>query len=86
MDRIKEASPARAVVPSTDGTCHRCGGLLVNEWVLSLSNDAGNFRFPAKRCVQCGELVDAVILRNRVHPVNLGQEKRRRSRPSLPPR
>ena len=35
--------------------CPRCGGLMVHEW----GADFG------QRCVQCGELVDSVILENR---------------------
>jgi len=36
--------------------CSRCGGLLVTERLMDL---------PAYRCVQCGEIVDPVILHNR---------------------
>jgi hypothetical protein len=38
--------------------CHRCGGLMVTEWCSELDSMAW-------RCVQCGELIDAVILNNR---------------------
>jgi hypothetical protein len=45
----------------THGTdrCPRCSGLMVAEWCEDLSN------YRAQRCVQCGEIVDPVILRNR---------------------
>ena len=43
------------LVRSTDH-CPRCGGLMVHEWG---ADQAG------QRCVQCGELVDPVILENR---------------------
>ncbi len=46
-------------------TCTRCGGLMVNDSYLDLLNNVGESKFPAKRCVQCGEVVDLVILRNR---------------------
>ncbi|HEU4685998.1 MAG TPA: hypothetical protein VFS39_15940 [Nitrospira sp.] len=36
--------------------CARCGGFMVVEW--SYDSDV-------RRCVQCGELVDSVILENR---------------------
>lgn len=36
--------------------CSRCGGLMVMEQLMDL---------PARRCVQCGEIVDPVILHNR---------------------
>ena len=39
--------------------CPRCGGLMVHEWGDDLTGHAG------QRCVQCGELIDSVILHNR---------------------
>lgn len=39
--------------------CPRCSGLMVAEWCEDLSD------YAAQRCVQCGEIVDPVILRNR---------------------
>ena len=39
--------------------CPRCGGLMVSEWGADLMKNTG------QRCVQCGELVDSVILENR---------------------
>ena len=36
--------------------CSRCGGLMVMEHLID---------FTALRCVQCGEIVDPVILHNR---------------------
>ncbi len=45
--------------------CTRCGGLMVNDFCTDLLNSTGELEFAAKRCVQCGEVVDPVILRNR---------------------
>ena len=39
--------------------CPRCNGLMVAEWCEDLSNYTG------QRCVQCGELVDPIIMQNR---------------------
>ena len=39
--------------------CPRCSGLMVDEWGQDLSDHR------AQRCVQCGEMIDPVILRNR---------------------
>jgi hypothetical protein len=39
--------------------CPRCSGLMVSEWYQDLSD------YTAQRCVQCGEIVDPVILQNR---------------------
>jgi hypothetical protein len=47
------------------GNCHRCGGLMVGELCMDLLNSTGELEFAAKRCVQCGEVVDPVILANR---------------------
>lgn len=46
-------------------TCTRCGGLMVNEFYMDLLDSVGESKFPAKRCVQCGEVIDFVILLNR---------------------
>ena len=45
--------------------CGRCGGLLLHELCTDLLDDAGRMDFFAWRCVQCGNLVDSVILLNR---------------------
>jgi hypothetical protein len=46
-------------------TCDRCGGLMVTDFYMDLLFCIGETEFAAKRCVQCGEIVDPVILRNR---------------------
>lgn len=46
--------------------CERCGGLMVGEVCMDLSNS--ELKCVASRCVQCGEVVDAVILANRSLP------------------
>ena len=45
--------------------CSRCEGFLVIEHGFDLLDHFGRQDFIARRCVQCGELVDPVILRNR---------------------
>ncbi|HXX75796.1 MAG TPA: hypothetical protein VEI50_11745 [Nitrospiraceae bacterium] len=47
------------------GRCHQCGGLMVGEFCMDLLNGSGELEFLASRCVQCGEVVDPVILMNR---------------------
>jgi hypothetical protein len=49
-----------AGVYSTD-RCPRCSGLMIAEWCEDLSD------YRARRCVQCGEVIDPVILQNRRH-------------------
>lgn len=48
-----------------DTVCDRCGGLMVREFCMDLFNGTGELEFGAKRCVQCGDIVDPVILKNR---------------------
>jgi ribosomal protein S27AE len=55
---IEVADRSWARIHSRD-RCPRCGGLMVAEWCEDLSD------YRAQRCVQCGEVIDPVILRNR---------------------
>ena len=48
-----------------ESICTRCGGLMVSDFCMDILNSTGVLEFAAKRCVQCGEVVDPVILRNR---------------------
>ncbi len=38
---------------------------MVNDFCMDLLNSTGELKFSAKRCVQCGAVVDPVILHNR---------------------
>lgn len=53
-----------------ESKCARCGGLMVKDFCMDLLNSFGESKFAAKRCVQCGEVVDSEILLNR----QIGQE------------
>lgn len=46
-------------------SCTRCGGLMVGDFWMNLLHSTGELELAAKRCVQCGEVVDPVIQRNR---------------------
>ena len=48
-----------------ESMCTRCGGLMVNDFCMDLLNNTGESKIASKRCVQCGEVVDPVILQNR---------------------
>ena len=50
---------------TTGSTCIRCGGLMVTDFCMDLLFCIGETEFAAQRCVQCGEIVDPVIIRNR---------------------
>ena len=45
-------------------TCARCGGLLINDFFMEVMSSP-DVQSPAQRCVQCGEVLDPVIVRNR---------------------
>jgi ribosomal protein S27AE len=45
--------------------CPRCGGFMVNEVSMDLWNSTSELECATKRCVQCGDILDPVILRNR---------------------
>src|SRR5438093_13417121 len=49
-------------------SCSRCAGLLVNGWCHDLLDDTGDLSIEVLRCVQCGQHVNPVILRNRISP------------------
>lgn len=55
-------------------SCRRCGGILVKEQCIDLGGSEGGYRFWASRCIQCGDLIDPVILRNRLMPLQTMQE------------
>ncbi len=47
-------------------TCKRCGGLMLREGLFDLFDDTGQMRRWARRCVQCGDIVDSLILKRRM--------------------
>ena len=59
--------------------CTRCGGLMVQEFYIDLRDNIDESTSPAKRCVQCGEVIDFAILINRQQaqpsiPIQQGKE------------
>jgi len=48
-----------------ESMCIRCGGLMVTDFCMDSLFCNRETEFGANRCVQCGEIVDPVILRNR---------------------
>ncbi len=52
--------------------CSRCQGLMVIEQGFDSLTGAGPALVPIRRCVQCGEVIDPVILQNR--RLQLGNE------------
>ena len=54
--------------------CERCGGLMIGERCMDIGESLGGYWFWAMRCIQCGDIVDEVILRNRHLPQERPQE------------
>ena len=50
---------------STPQNCRRCSGHVIREMCSDLDSDCGYSTFWAHRCIQCGDITDEVILRNR---------------------
>ena len=46
-------------------TCPRCQGFMIGEGYEGTSVDTGESGFAAWRCVNCGDVVDSVILAHR---------------------
>lgn len=46
--------------------CTRCGGLLIGEGLSDPFDDTGHVRRWVWRCVQCGDIVDSLILKHRM--------------------
>jgi len=51
-----------------EGTCTRCGGLMIEEFYLDLQDDTGQIGITGLRCTSCGEVIDPIILQNRLDP------------------
>ena len=49
----------------TQQSCKRCSGYMEHEMCIDLENDSGYSTCWVLRCVQCGDMVDETILRNR---------------------
>lgn len=49
-------------------SCRRCGGMLVNEQCMDLAESASGYSFWGSRCIQCGDIIDPLILQNRLMP------------------
>src|SRR5437763_10334869 len=55
--------------PCFQKNCTRCSGQMTYEMCTDLQSDSGRSNFWAFRCIQCGDIVDEVILQNRSRSV-----------------
>jgi ferredoxin-like protein FixX len=62
--------------------CERCGGLMVDIQCLDIDDPSGQLWFDAKHCIQCGNLIDPVILENQIADHSSHQDRVPRPRPS----
>lgn len=46
--------------------CQRCNGFMIRESFLDLRDDSGRLMFEGWRCINCGEVVDPVVLTHRM--------------------
>ncbi len=81
---IKNATPVKLEKAESSDACTRCGGLLVSHWCMNVNYDAGGMEILTKRCLQCGEVIDPVILENRQHPEREAMKKKTRPLLSRP--
>jgi len=63
--RERKANAIETTVFHDQSSCSRCGGLLARKVCMDLFNPTGELEVNARRCVQCGAIVDPVILANR---------------------
>ena len=61
-------------VRGSSSCCERCGGLMIGERCMDIGESLGGYWFWAMRCIQCGDIVDEVILRIRHLPQERPQE------------
>lgn len=65
ISMVPKNTPAAGQATVEPHCCGRCGGLLVDERCMDIGESMGGYWFWAMRCIQCGDIVDEVILRNR---------------------
>ena len=79
-----ENTPSLARIPSPASEligCQRCGGNLVNEYCMDIGEGGSGHRLWAMRCIQCGDIIDETILRNRLASVETLEKLRSHTKP-----
>jgi hypothetical protein len=65
MNTMLSKTAGAPTMSGTQPSCQRCSGCLEDEMCIDLESDTGCCTFWARRCLQCGDIVDETILRNR---------------------
>jgi len=60
--------------------CQRCHGLMVKDSFVDLRDDTGHLKFQGWRCVNCGEVIDHVVLTHRINELVLPYRGKTRDR------
>jgi hypothetical protein len=58
--------------------CHRCHGLMCPVDFLVMASENGHDHIRAWRCVGCGEIIDLVIVQNRIRLKDKGVARRQK--------
>lgn len=77
-------TPVNYEKKANSDTCSRCGGFMVSHWCMNVNYDAGGMEILTQRCLQCGEVIDPVILENRLNPEREAMKKKTRPLLSRP--
>ncbi len=56
---------SKFITSTTKERCYRCDGLMVTDHCLDLSSDTREVEIVVSRCIQCGEMIDPTIIKNR---------------------
>ncbi len=57
--------------------CPRCAGRMVSTTYEDINDDTGQIYFPAYRCMICGEVLDPLIMSNRLERVYIVPKNRK---------
>lgn len=60
--------------------CTRCQGLMIREQFVDFWDDTGCHDFAGWRCLNCGEVVDPLVLMHRINGSNGPYRSRTRNR------
>ena len=65
MNTLRSQTTGLTTRKSTRQSCSRCSGHMVPDVCIDLESDNGYSTCRVLRCIQCGDIVDEVILQNR---------------------
>ena len=65
MNTMRSQTTGLTTKKSTRQSCSRCSGHVVPDICIDLESDNGHSTCRVLRCIQCGDIVDEVIMQNR---------------------